>query len=133
MGEVLTDGVCFDTSLARKELRMVGLTIPHSLRRSAWAIRATTAGVASLSLLAVVVYVADVNPAAHACAGAQALETGVVRFYGVVVIVSGWVRGLRGRLLLVHSFTSFICGPGSGVCHHPRGHFFVFDYSVLLL
>jgi hypothetical protein len=79
------------------------------------------------------VYVADVNPPVYAGVGTQALKTGVVRFYGVVVIFSGWVRGLRGRLLLVHSFTSFSCGPGSGVCDHPRGHFFVCDHSVLSL
>ena len=54
---------------------MVGLTIPHSLRRSACAIRATTAGVASLSLLAILVYEADEDPAAHAGVGAHALKT----------------------------------------------------------
>ena len=79
------------------------------------------------------VYVADVNPPVYAGVGTQALKTSVVSLYGVVVILSGWVRGLSGRLLLVHSFTSFSCGPGSGVCDHPRGHFFVCDHSVLLL
>jgi hypothetical protein len=97
------------------------------------AICAPAAGVGRFSLLAVLVYVADVNPPVYAGVGTQALKTGVVRFYGVVVILSGWVRRLRGRLLLVHSFTSFSCGPGSGVRQHSRGHFFVCDHSVLLL
>ena len=35
--------------------------------------------------------------------GAQALKAGVVRFYGVVVLLSGWMRVGRARLFGVHS------------------------------
>jgi len=52
---------------------MAALTIPHSLRRSAWAIRATAAGVGDFPLLVVFVHVADEHPAIHAGMGAQAL------------------------------------------------------------
>jgi hypothetical protein len=96
---------------------------PHSLRRSAWASRATTAGVASLSLLAILVYVADEDPAAHACAGTQALETGVVRFYDVILLLNGWVHVGCARLLYGHEVPPR--GPGSGVSYHLRGHFFI--------
>ena len=41
------------------------------------------------------------HPAVHA--GVGALETGVVRLYAVVVIVSGWVRVGCARLSSVHS------------------------------
>jgi hypothetical protein len=41
------------------------------------------------------------HPAAHA--GARTLEAGVVRLYGVVVIVRGWVRMRCARLSGVHS------------------------------
>ena len=43
--------------------------VPHSLRRSAWASRATTAGVGSFPLLTVLVYVAYEHPAIEATAG----------------------------------------------------------------
>src|ERR671911_22306 len=43
---------------------------------------------------------ADEDGAVHASTGAQAVETGVVRLYGVVVILAGWVRGSRCRLTL---------------------------------
>jgi hypothetical protein len=42
------------------------------------------------------------HPAVHA--GVGALEAGVVRLYGVVVILSGWVRVGCARLCGVHSF-----------------------------
>jgi hypothetical protein len=45
---------------------------------------------------------ADVDDAVYAGVGAQALESGVVRLYGVVVILGGWVRCVRGRLSRVH-------------------------------
>jgi hypothetical protein len=35
------------------------------------------------------------HPAVHAGVGAQALESRVVRLYGIVVILSGWVRVVR--------------------------------------
>ena len=67
----------------------------------AWlsAIRAATAGhgLYDLDLFAVLVYVADEHPAAHA--GVGALEAGVMRLYGVVVVLGGWVRWVRGRLI----------------------------------
>jgi hypothetical protein len=56
----------------------VGLAIPHSRRRLAWASHATAAPVGGFSLLAVLIYVADEYPAAYANVGAQALQAGVV-------------------------------------------------------
>jgi hypothetical protein len=41
------------------------------------------------------------HPAVYA--GVGALEASVVRLYGVVVILSRWVRWVRGRLCRVHS------------------------------
>jgi len=38
---------------------------------------------------------ADEDGAVHAGTGAQPLESGVVRLYGVVVILGGWVRWVR--------------------------------------
>jgi len=35
-------------------------------------------------------------------AGVGALEAGVMRLYGVVVILGGWVRWVRGRLIHVN-------------------------------
>ena len=64
-------------------------------------IRAAAAVVGVFSLLAILVYVADEYPAFEA--GAGTLEAGVVRRYGVVVIVSGWVRIGCARLSGVHS------------------------------
>jgi hypothetical protein len=46
--------------------------------------------------------VTDEDGAVHARVGTQALETGVVRLYSVVVILSGWMRGCA-RLCGVHS------------------------------
>jgi hypothetical protein len=37
----------------------------------------------------------DVDDAISAGAGAQALKAGVVRLYGVVVVLGRWVRGVR--------------------------------------
>src|SRR5215208_4278212 len=59
MGDALTEGVCFDTSLARGEWGIAKPTIPHSLRRSAWASRTTAVPVGRFPLLAVLVYVAE--------------------------------------------------------------------------
>jgi hypothetical protein len=44
------------------------------------------------------VYVADEYPAAYT--GVGALEAGVMRLYGVVVILGGWVRYSHGVNLL---------------------------------
>ena len=49
---------------------MAALTIPHSLRRSAWSSCATTALVRGFSLLTVLVHVADEYPAVYAGLGA---------------------------------------------------------------
>ena len=57
------------------------------------AIRAAAAAVGCFPLLAVLVYVADEHPALKA--GAGALEAGVVRLYGVVVLLGRWVRWVR--------------------------------------
>jgi hypothetical protein len=62
------------------------------------------------------------HPAIHA--GVGALEAGVVRLYGIVVILSGWVRVGCARLFGVHSLHPF-CGPGSEVLLHLRGHSFI--------
>jgi hypothetical protein len=80
---------------------MAALTIPHSLRRSAWASRATTAGVGGFHLLAKLVYVANENPAIEA--GTGTLQTSVMRLYGVVLLLGGWVRVGCARLSRVHS------------------------------
>jgi hypothetical protein len=77
------------------------LAILHSLRRSAWAIRATTAAVGGFPLLAVLVYVADEHPAFHT--GTRTLQTSVVCLYSVVLLLNGWVRVGCARLYGVHS------------------------------
>jgi hypothetical protein len=59
------------------------------------------AGVARFSLLAVLVYVADEYPAFEA--GAGTLQASVVSFYGIVLILGGWVRVGCARLCGVHS------------------------------
>jgi hypothetical protein len=53
----------------------------------------------------------------------QALKTGVVRLYGVVVILGGWVRVGCARLCGVHEAPPR--GPGPGVLLHLRGHFLI--------
>ena len=88
---------------------------PHSYGLGLSAIRATTADVGGFSFLAVLVYVADEDPAIDA--GTRTLQAGVVSLYGVVVIVSGWVRVSCARLSSVHSFTSFSVGRVPGSCH----------------
>jgi hypothetical protein len=54
-------------------------------------------------------------------AGVGALKASVMRLYGVVVIFSGWLRWVRGRLLCGHEVP--LRGPCPGVCHHRRGVF----------
>src|SRR5215208_7881693 len=95
------------------------MATPHPLRRSAWAIRAAMTGVGCFSLLSVLVYVADEHPAFEA--GAGTLQARVVRLYGVVVILSRWVRVGCARLCGVH-WGPFPLGrvPGSG--RLLRGH-----------
>jgi hypothetical protein len=108
---------------------MAALAIPHSLRRSAWASRARTAGVESFPLLAVLVYVADEHPAFEA--GAGTLKASVVCLYRVVVILGRWVRVGCARLCGVHRAPP--CGPGSGVCYHLRGHLSLSNAHILPL
>ena len=62
-------------------------------------------GFYTLDLIAVLAddEMAEEDGAVHAGTGAQALETGVVRLYGVVVILSRWVRVGCARLCGVHS------------------------------
>src|SRR5215208_359727 len=61
------------------------------------------------------------HPAVHA--GVGALEAGVVRLYGVVVLLGGWVRVGCARLWGVHEAPPR--GPGPGVLLHLRGHFYI--------
>jgi hypothetical protein len=58
---------------------------PHSYGPGLSAISTPAAAVGVFSLLAVLVYVADEYPAFKA--GAGSLQTGVVRLYGVVLIL----------------------------------------------
>jgi len=53
---------------------------------------------------------ADVDDATIACVGA--LQAGVVRLYGIVVIL-GWVRGVCGRLMHVNTSSVLAAPPGS--------------------
>ena len=85
---------------------MVALVAP-SLVVAAWAIgaelsviRAEAAAIRDFPLFAVLVHVADEHPAVYA--GVRALEAGVVRLYGIVVISGRWVRWCA-RLSGVHS------------------------------
>jgi hypothetical protein len=80
---------------------MVALVVP-SLVAAALAIgaglsasvaTAATTPVGGFSLLAVFVYVADEHPALVAGVGPP--EAGVVRLYGVVLMLGGWVRWVR--------------------------------------
>jgi hypothetical protein len=45
-------------------------------------------------------------------AGVRALEAGVMRLYGVVMILGGWVRRLRGRLIHVNTSSVLAAPPG---------------------
>jgi len=66
------------------------------------AFRATAASEGDFSLLAMLVYVADEYPTLKTRAGT--LQAGVVSLYGVVVILSRWVRVGCARLCGVHRF-----------------------------
>jgi hypothetical protein len=46
-------------------------------------------------------------------AGVGTLEAGVMRLYGVGMILDGWVRGLRGRLIHVNTSSVLAAPPGS--------------------
>ena len=65
------------------------------------AIRTATAGVGGFPLLTMLVYVANEHPAFEA--GARTLQASVVGLYGVVVVLSRWVRVGCARLCSVHS------------------------------
>src|ERR671911_763138 len=81
-------------------------TIPHSLLRSAWSSRATAARHALvLDDLAIKVVLGLDNAAKEhpaRVAGVRTLEAGVVSLYGVVLLLSGWVRVGCARLCGVH-------------------------------
>ena len=94
------------------------------------AICAPAAGVGRFSLLAILVYVADEDPAVCAGVGAQALETGVVRLYSVVVILSGWVRVGCARLFGVHSEPPSSVGQVPG-CSNTCGTTSLFDTLII--
>ena len=83
--------------------------------------RTATAEVGGFPLLTVLVYVADEYPALYA--GTRTLQASVVRLYSVVVLPGRWVRARCARLCCVHEAAPR--GPGSGVCHHLRGHSFI--------
>src|SRR5215208_4197368 len=68
------------------------------------AIRAAAAPVGGFPLLAIVVYVANKHPTIYA--GAGTLQASVVRLYGVVVILGGWLRVGCARLSGVHRGSS---------------------------
>jgi hypothetical protein len=87
------------------------------------AIRAPAATVGGFSLLAVLVYVADEDPAFEASVGAQALQASVVRLYGVVVIVIRWVRVGCARLFGVHSSVPTFLWAGLRGAPTPAGPF----------
>ena len=91
------------------------------LRVLAWASRATAAPVGGFSLLAVLVYVADEHPAIYAGAGAR--QASVVRLYGVVVILSRWVRVGCARLSRVHSSVPSFLWTGLRGASPPAGPF----------
>jgi hypothetical protein len=80
---------------------------PHSYGLGLSAIGATAAPVGGFPLLAVLVYVADEYPAFEA--GAETLKAGVVRLYGVVIVV---MRVYPSR---VHSYSSFLWAGLRGV------------------
>jgi hypothetical protein len=92
------------------------LVVVRLIRVGLSAIRAATARVGGFPLLAILVYVADEYPAANACVGA--LEAGIVRLYGVVVILDGWVRWVRGRLIRVNLLVR-LAGAGECLGHSP--------------
>jgi hypothetical protein len=81
-------------------------------------------GLEDLDLFTVVADNEMTDKADAIVAGVGAFKAGVMRLYGIVVILDGWVRVGCARLSRVHSLHPF-CGPGSGVCHHLRGHLFI--------
>ncbi len=91
-----------------------GVGLPASFRAGAAA-----APIRCLSLFTVFIDVADEHPTR--VAGAGTLEARVVRLYGVVVLLSGWVRMRCARLFGVHEAPSR--GPGPGELLLSRGHF----------
>jgi hypothetical protein len=82
---------------------------------------ATRNGLYDLDLFAVFTddQVPDVDDAIET--GVGALESGVVRLYGVVVILSGWVRWARGRLLCGHWRLTLLWPGGPGLLWSAPG------------
>jgi hypothetical protein len=84
---------------------------------------AVTARVGGFPLLAVLVNVAYEDPSS--VAGAVAPEGDVVGLYGVVVLLSGWVRVRCARLFMDHGHLRGQGPSGVSLPAHPRGRFFV--------
>jgi hypothetical protein len=82
------------------EQTTTGICSPISHQKLASFFRAAATAVGDFPLLAILVYVADEYPAAYTCVGA--FQAGVMRLYGVVVILGGWMRWVRGRLIHVN-------------------------------
>src|SRR5918993_1708761 len=106
---------------------------PHSYGLGLAAIRAAAARHANvLDDLAIKVVLglnnaAKEHPAVYA--GVRALEAGVVRLYGVVVILGGWVRVGCARLCGVHRAPSLWAGlrgvlPPAGPSPYPTSLFY---------
>ena len=55
--------------------------------------------------------------------GVGALEAGVMRLYGVVMILGGWVRWVHGRLIHVNSSYLLAAPPGDKSPNFPAGAF----------
>src|SRR5215204_1792158 len=108
-----------------------GFGDPHSLRRSAWASRATAAPMGRFPLFVVLIHVADEHPAFKA--GTRTLQTSIVCLYSVILLLNGWLRAGCARLLYGHEVPPR--GPDPGVCQHLRGHIFIRQlyYTVLFL
>ena len=92
---------------------------------------ATTArnGLDNLDLFAVVTDDQMTDEDGAVDAGVGTLEAGVMRLYGVVVILSGWVRWVRGRLF--HVNTSGVLA-GSRGAPTPAGPFTLCPYRLIL-
>jgi hypothetical protein len=124
---------------SRAIIRLITLTLV--VLEAAWlirvglsAIRATAARHALvLDDLAIKVVLgldnaANEHPAVHA--GVGALEAGVVRLYGVVVIIGGWVRVGCARLCAVHSEPPSSVGRAPG-CSSTCGATSLYDVVII--
>jgi hypothetical protein len=62
-------------------------------------------------------------------AGTRTLQARVVSFYGVVVILSGWVRWVRGRLFHVNTSCVLAAPPGS--LDPPAGASYIVNIRII--